>query len=91
MTIIERYLKSAKRGEFNWYVLEAGEFGESNSIDLEEVALKGRIGKIRRYGSKEYEAEVDLLDEPFCDCKLFTSRLNARKWCERSIMKDIGI
>jgi hypothetical protein len=69
MTAVEKYIQGSKRGEFEWNVVEAGTYGESNTVDIEEVILNGRIGKVIRNGSESFEAEVDNLhNEPFYDC-----------------------
>ncbi len=87
---LKAYLKGCKRGEFTWGCVESGTYGEGNSVDVEEVSLKGRTASIIRCGEYDFEAEVDNLNfEPFYDEKEFSSRLNARKWCERMIKKDI--
>jgi hypothetical protein len=78
-----------KCGEFQWCVIEAGEFGELNRVDIEETELQGRIGKIDRNSSKEFDAEVELKHSPYCTGDLFTSRNSARNWCERMIRNDI--
>jgi len=91
MTVVERYLKGCKRGEFTWGVDEAGEFGEANRVDIESTQLDGRSAKITRNDVDSFEAEVDNLHiDPFYDCNEFASRRNARSWCERMIRKDIN-
>ena len=91
MTAIEKYIQGSKRGEFQWNVIEAGTYGESNTVDVEETILEGRQGKITRHNLKEFEAEVDNLKvKPLnYDCNEFTSRKSARSWCERKIKNDI--
>ena len=87
---LKAYLKGCKRGEFTWECTESGTYGEGNSVDVEEVSLKGRVASITRCSSDCFEAEVDNLNhEPFYDECEFTSRLNARKWCEKMIRNDI--
>jgi len=91
MTAVEKYIQGSKRGEFEWNVVEAGTYGESNTVDVEETILDGRIGKITRHNAKEFEAEVENLRiKPLnYDCNEFTSRNSARNWCERKIRNDI--
>lgn len=90
MTVIERYLKGCKRGEFTWGVDEAGEFGEANRVDVESTQLDGRVAKVTRNDVDSFTAEIDdLHNEPFYDCNEFTSRRSARSWCECMIRKDI--
>ena len=87
---VQMYIKGSKRGEFQWECIESGENGFGNSVDVEETMLKGRVAKIRRCDVNEFEAEVDNLKSDLCyDEKTFSSRLNARKWCERLISEDI--
>jgi hypothetical protein len=90
LTAQEQYEKASKRGEFQWEVIEAGTYGESNTVDVEETILQGRVGKVTRRSSKEFESEVDNLSNyPFYDCNVFSSRSSARNWCERLIRKDV--
>lgn len=87
---IQAYLKGCKRGEFTWECIESGTYGEGNSVDREETNLKRRSALIRRCSSDCFEAEVDNLEhDPYYHEKEFTTRLNARKWCERMINNDI--
>lgn len=91
MTIVEKYIQGRKRGEFTWGVEEAGEFGEANRVDVEEIILNERQGKVIRNGINSFTAEVDNLhNETFYDCNEFASRRSARSWCERTIRKDIA-
>jgi hypothetical protein len=87
---LEAYLKGCKRGEFEWYCVESGTYGDGNSVDTEEVNLKGRGASIYRHACDLFQAEVDDLNaEPFYAEKEFTTRRSARKWCEKIIQKDI--
>ena len=87
---LKAYLKGCKRGEFTWECDESGTYGEGNSVDVESTGLSGRSASIRRCSSDCFEAEVDNLNyDPFYDEREFSSRLNARKWCEKMIRNDI--
>lgn len=87
---LKAYLKGCKRGEFTWECVESGTYGEGNSVDVEEVSLKGRTASITRHSNDCFGAEVDNLNyDPYYDEYEFASRLNARKWCERMIRNDI--
>jgi len=66
--------------------------GDGNSIDVEEVILEGRVGKVTRLNANEYEVYVDgLKHEPFYDENTVSSRLNARKWCEKMLRNDVKL
>ncbi len=89
---IKAYLKGCQRGQFNWSCIESGTYGDGNTIDKEETLLEGRIALITRRSSNCFEAEIDnLKNDPYYDEREFTSRLNARKWCEKMIRNDIKI
>lgn len=89
---LQAYIKGSKRGDFQWECTESGTYGEGNSVDVEHVSLKGRVASVTRCDSNCFEAEVDNLNsEPFYDEREFSSRLNARKWCERMIQRDIEL
>ena len=87
---LQAYIKGSKRGNFQWECTESGNYGDGNSVDVEQASLKGKVASITRQSGDCFEAEVDSLNfEPFYDEREFSSRLNARKWCERMIQNDI--
>jgi hypothetical protein len=85
---VESYLKGCKRGLFTWECVESGEYG-FGAVDTEHARLEGRICAIYRLSSNEFQAEVDNLKINAYEYKEFASRLSARKWCERIVLKDI--
>lgn len=88
---LQAYLKGCNRGDFQWECVESGTYGDGNSVDVECVSLKERLGSVTRCGVDSFEAEVDnLKSSPFYDEKEFTSRKSARLWVERMIRKDIN-
>jgi hypothetical protein len=87
MTIEERYIKAADRGEFQYEVLETEDW--SGKIIAEECTYREKAVGIIRSGSDEYEVEVDNLNhEPSYVYGIRGSRKSARELLERIIKND---
>jgi len=87
MTIEERYIKAADRGEFQYSVIEADDW--SNKILKEECTYKGKaVGTITNI-LEEFEVETDRLNhEPTYILEYRNSRKSARELLERIIKND---
>ena len=87
MTIEERYLKSADRGDFQYEVLDADD--STGKILSESCKYKGKyVGNIRNNGDN-FEIEINELPiskEYFLDYRM--SRRSARNLIERIIRND---
>lgn len=87
MTIEERYIKAADRGEFQYSVVEADDC--TGKILKEECTYKGKaVGTITNI-LDEYEIETDRLNhEPNYILEYRNSRKSARELLERIIKND---
>lgn len=87
MTIEERYIKSANRGDFQYQVLEADDC--TGKIYYEECLYKGKAVGTINTASGEFEVNVDNLQhEPTFICEFRSSRKAARELLERIIKND---
>lgn len=87
MTKIEKYLKSAERGEFHYEVVE--DDPATYTVHVEECYYKEKcVGKISYFGDG-FEVETDFLqNEPMYICAIKSSRKRAREFLEKVIKND---
>lgn len=87
MTIEEKYIKSADRGDFQYQVLELDNC--TGKILVEECLYKCKAIGIIRNSCEEYEVEVDDLEnEPLYIFQIRSSRKSARELLEKIIKND---
>lgn len=85
---VDAYIKSANRGDFQWYPLETDNF--TGQIVHESCTYKGEGIDVNIIGTKgEYDIEIDgLTHEPFYLFDTRASRKSAREYAERIIKND---
>ena len=89
MNYVEKYLKSANRGNFQYSCIETTDSYGCGGCKVEEVTYEGRHAKITKYGLNEFECEIDLKNEPYYIIEIRANRSNARNFVEKIIMNDI--
>jgi protein subunit release factor B len=88
---VNKYLESANRGDFQWECIETTDGIGFGGVRRESVNLKGRSAMITRCGYNEFEVEIELVNEPFYEFNIRSTRKLARVYAERFIEKDIRI
>lgn len=89
MNYVDKYLESAKRGDFQYECVETTDSYGNGGCKIETVRYKDRYATITRLTSDEFECEIDLLHDPVYIVDYRSSRKNARNFVERIIKNDI--